>query len=159
MELLVTKKHFLPAWRSLFRVSGMPGIKESPRQMTPSQSKMKISTWSSNCVGGSDSFKTLACKCVVEVWKWLLLAVLLRTEARGAKARAPASKSEEDTRERANFMVEMILSGLVQCLQMLLCCVQGWKKRERTFGRWRRLLQISSRGLLWELSNISLSLS
>ena len=46
VELLVTKKIFLPAARSISSVAGTPSMSESPFQMTPSQSKMKTSVLS-----------------------------------------------------------------------------------------------------------------
>jgi len=45
VELLVTKMSCLPRDLSMSRVSGTPGMTESPLQMTPSQSKMKQSTF------------------------------------------------------------------------------------------------------------------
>mmetsp|Transcript_146 Transcript_146/g.193 ORF Transcript_146/g.193 Transcript_146/m.193 type:complete len:82 (+) Transcript_146:2306-2551(+) len=42
----------------------MPGIKESPLQITPSQSKMKTSVLSKTSFAGSESFNTLAFKAV-----------------------------------------------------------------------------------------------
>ena len=60
VELLVTKYIFFPKALSLSRVSGMPSMRESPLQMTPSQSKMKTSTPFSISSMGSESLCTLA---------------------------------------------------------------------------------------------------
>ena len=42
--MLVTKMSLLPISRSMAMVSGTPSMRESPFQMTPSQSKMNVST-------------------------------------------------------------------------------------------------------------------
>ena len=60
--LFVTKNIFLFAFLSLSRVSGIPSIKESPLQMTPSQSNMKTSTVSRSSFWGSLNFNTLAAR-------------------------------------------------------------------------------------------------
>lgn len=51
------------------RVSGMPSMTLSPRQMTPSQSKMNTSTSGRRSLAGSVSFRTLAFRDVVVVEK------------------------------------------------------------------------------------------
>mmetsp|Transcript_31037 Transcript_31037/g.87188 ORF Transcript_31037/g.87188 Transcript_31037/m.87188 type:complete len:206 (+) Transcript_31037:566-1183(+) len=58
VELLVTKKSLVPAARKPESTLGMPEITLSPRQMTPSQSKMKTSTPARNFDG---SVSRLAC--------------------------------------------------------------------------------------------------
>jgi hypothetical protein len=58
VELLVTKIVFLPAARSMSSVSGTPSMSESPRQMTPSQSKMNASTWTRSARGAQGAWGT-----------------------------------------------------------------------------------------------------
>jgi len=52
VELFVTKKQRFPAALNLARIAGIPLIKESPRQITPSQSKIKISVLDSSVTSG-----------------------------------------------------------------------------------------------------------
>mmetsp|Transcript_108501 Transcript_108501/g.171226 ORF Transcript_108501/g.171226 Transcript_108501/m.171226 type:complete len:234 (-) Transcript_108501:2-703(-) len=53
VELLVTKNIFFPALRSISKTAGTPSMRESPFQITPSQSKIKTSVLSSNSEGTS----------------------------------------------------------------------------------------------------------
>lgn len=63
VELFVTKKIFFPAARSLSRIAGTPSMRESPFQMTPSQSKMKTSTESMSVAAIKDGIIACAGEC------------------------------------------------------------------------------------------------
>lgn len=56
VELFVTKKIFLPMPRSLSKTPGTPSMRESPFQMTPSQSKMNTSVFSINLAPSAPPF-------------------------------------------------------------------------------------------------------
>jgi hypothetical protein len=67
----------------------MPSMTESPRQITPSQSKMKTSTFGRRSLDGSVSLRTLAWRDVVEVnVLWLKVAADRNDDAAGENARA-----------------------------------------------------------------------
>ena len=69
VELLVTKKIFLPALRSISSTAGTPSIRLSPFQMTPSQSKMKTSVLSSRSDGTVNFWQRPAfCEAQMSTW-------------------------------------------------------------------------------------------
>ena len=86
--MLVTKMRRLPISRSMAMVSGTPSMRESPFQMTPSQSKMKVSTEStSGFLSPSESWFTSA------------LAAMARTgRAAALRARRDRVEAREETR-------------------------------------------------------------
>lgn len=92
------------------RVSGMPSMTLSPRQMTPSQSKMNTSTSGRRSLAGSVSFRTLAFRDVVVVEKKdfvlrLDVAADLNVDAAGEeKARADVAMRAAERADLAMFI-------------------------------------------------------